>query len=117
MSMSHYAYNETVAHSFLPLSEQQARTQGLQRSDMSYQTNIPTGIQPRYVKDISAQDMYSDDILGQIFLCEISNKPYNIITSELAFYKKHNLSLPRIHPHVRQQQRLIERNKQFITLS
>jgi len=47
-----------------------------------------------------------DDVVNNIFRCVVSNKPYRITPQELAFYKKHNISLPNKHPDVRHQERM-----------
>ena len=50
-----------------------------------------------------------DDIANKIILCEVSGKPYRIISQELEFYRSHHIPLPRKHPDVRHQERLDKR--------
>jgi hypothetical protein len=38
--------------------------------------------------------------------CEVSKKPFRIISLELEFYRKHNLPIPRKHPDVRHEERV-----------
>ena len=52
----------------------------------------------------------SDEILDQAIICEVTGKPFRIIASELAFYRKHNLPLPTKHPDVRHAERMKLRN-------
>jgi hypothetical protein len=47
-----------------------------------------------------------DDILKVAIICEISDKPFRIIPQELAFYRKHNIPLPKKHPDVRHLERM-----------
>ncbi len=51
-----------------------------------------------------------DDILAWAIECEVSKKPFRIMRSELEFYRKHSLPIPRKHPDVR----YIERTKIYM---
>lgn len=51
-------------------------------------------------------DQVSDDILTKAIICELSGKPFRIIKAELAFYRKHDISLPRKHPDIRHEERM-----------
>jgi hypothetical protein len=51
-------------------------------------------------------DDVSDDILKMAVLCEVSNKPFRITPQELAFYRKHQIPLPRKHPDIRHEERM-----------
>lgn len=81
---------------------------------MDYETQLPSSAEKTYAKDI--QDPYDQSVLKQILICEETDRPYNIIQSELSFYEKHGLPLPRLHPLIRKQIRLKERNTQFIKI-
>ncbi|MBP7884917.1 hypothetical protein KAZ93_01890 [Patescibacteria group bacterium] len=50
--------------------------------------------------------MTDNQILATIYLCEITSRPYRIISQELAFYNKHHLPLPRRHPDQRHADRM-----------
>ncbi|MDC0357265.1 hypothetical protein OAO01_00485 [Oligoflexia bacterium] len=52
----------------------------------------------------------NDDILNQLVKCSDSGKPFQVIPQELAFYRKQNLPLPRLHPDVRHAHRFRKRN-------
>jgi CxxC-x17-CxxC domain-containing protein len=52
----------------------------------------------------------SDDILQSIILCETTKRPFRIVKQELAFYRKHNIPLPRKHPDQRHTERIQLRN-------
>jgi hypothetical protein len=54
-------------------------------------------------------DQVTDEILDQILHCEISRKEYKIIPQELAFYRKTELPIPRLHPDQRHRERLKNR--------
>jgi len=65
---------------------------------------IPANKLPYDIKDIP------DDILNWAIECEITMKPYRIIKSELEFYRKHDLPIPKKHPDERHLDRLKLRN-------
>jgi hypothetical protein len=47
-----------------------------------------------------------DDILKYAIRCEVTGKIFRITSQELAFYRKHNIPLPRKHPDQRHLERL-----------
>ena len=51
-----------------------------------------------------------DDILSWALTCEVTGKPFRIISQELEFYRKHNLPIPKKHPDVRHRERMEKRN-------
>ncbi|MDD3302346.1 MAG: hypothetical protein PHN31_02240 [Candidatus Gracilibacteria bacterium] len=59
---------------------------------------------PKDIKEIP------DDILNRAIECEITKKPFRIISQELEFYRKHNLPIPRRHPDQRHLDRMSLRN-------
>ncbi len=109
MTMSPYAYNETVAQDYLPLSEEEVKARGLKWKD-------PKGKASYQGPAIELPDtaMGADDsICKQIFTCEVSGEHYKIIPQELAFYKKHGIPLPRRSPNQRYLDRMELRNPRF----
>lgn len=89
---SPYAYNESIAHDFFPLDEDSAKREG-------FLWRVPQ--QRTYDKTIQAQDLpdtihdVSDTIVQEIISCESCQRAYRIVASELTFYRKMNLPLPR----------------------
>lgn len=51
----------------------------------------------------------TDDILQQAIICKQTWKAFRIVPLELAFYRKHHLPLPTLHPTIRYEQRLARR--------
>ena len=51
-----------------------------------------------------------DDILNRAIECEVTKKPFRIISQELEFYRKHNLPIPKRHPDQRHLDRMALRN-------
>ena len=51
-----------------------------------------------------------DDVLEWAILCEVTKKPFRIIKTELEFYRRMGLPLPRVHPEERHKRRMSLRN-------
>ena len=65
---------------------------------------IPASKLPENIKDIP------DDILNWAIECEVTKKPFRIISQELDFYRKHSLPIPHRHPDIRHEDRMKLRN-------
>ncbi|HCW32057.1 MAG: hypothetical protein UT36_C0008G0019 [Candidatus Peregrinibacteria bacterium GW2011_GWF2_39_17] len=107
--LSPFSYNETMANEYFPLSKEQARAKGYKWKDEDASPISVTSI-------ISAKELpdtideVKDSILDQAILCEVTKKPFRLIKSELEFYRKQGLSLPRRHPDQRHKDRFARRN-------
>ena len=131
IDLSPFAYNETIAQEYFPLTKEEALTQGYRWRDpdtRNYQITKPSQALPNHIKDVS------DDILNEVIGCARSNPDlpagkagalrgrgpdletsgcttaFKIIPSELAFYRHGNLPLPRLCPNCRHYERLAQRN-------
>lgn len=112
--ISPFAYNETIAQEYYPLTKDEALKQGYEWRDeetRTYGITLNSEDIPEKIQDIS------DDILREIIGCahrglcnEKCATAFKIITPEFEFYRKFNLSLPRLCPNCRYYQRLAERN-------
>jgi hypothetical protein len=103
--MSPFAYNETMANDYYPLSKDEALVRGLKWIDKKIEINIPDGITIMEASKI--ETLKSDsDIMKVAIKCEVSGKLFRIIKSELEFYRKYGLPLPRKHPDVRHMERM-----------
>ncbi|MCX6790675.1 MAG: hypothetical protein NTV62_00575 [Candidatus Gribaldobacteria bacterium] len=112
--LSPFAYNETIAQEYFPLTKEQALAQGYLWKDpepRNYQITLKTDQIPDKIQDVT------DSILNEIIGCEHQGKcneqcteAFRIIPQELQFYKKMNLPLPRLCPNCRHYQRLKQRN-------
>ena len=97
-ALATFAYNETVAHEYEPLSKEEAFRRWYQR-----QEEIPPVDLPENAEVIKTSELPDDiaevdeSISSKILLDEQTQKPFRIIWSELAFYKKMKLPLPRHH--------------------
>src|SRR3989338_3018436 len=109
-----FAYNETIAQEYFPLTKEQAIEQGYSWRDpetRDIKITIRAEELPDHIKDVK------DDILNQIIGCqheggcnEQCTVGFKIIPQELEFYRKMNLPLPRLCPNCRHYQRLKQRN-------
>ena len=96
-----FAYNETVANDFYKKNKQEAEKEGfIWREENETIYNFSDYIIPDNIKDVS------EDILLQTLKCEQSGKGYKITQTELAFYKRMEIPIPRLSPLVRIQNRV-----------
>ncbi|NUJ98001.1 hypothetical protein HGA92_04420 [Candidatus Gracilibacteria bacterium] len=137
-SLSPFGYNETVANEYYPINPEVSKT-GLEgkinyidREGNTYNTLEEAGKRPVFKystyeapfpkgeKIIPASKLpenitdIPDDILNWAIECEVTKKPFRIIKEELAFYRKHNLPIPRRHPDQRHLDRMSLRNPRHL---
>ncbi|MDP2670450.1 MAG: hypothetical protein Q8O99_06060 [bacterium] len=129
-SLSPFGYNETVAQEYYPCSviarsdndeaihdydrsPRFARDDGgLELSQFGFTRSTYEAPKPQSDKIVLAKDLpdtiieVTDDILQYAIQCEVTGKLFRIQPQELAFYRKHNIPLPRKHPDQRHLERL-----------
>jgi len=92
-ALSLFAYNETVAQDNFPLTKEEAIQLGYRWQDNLQMTRGKETIKsweiPDHIKDVK------DSILNEVFTCDSCGRNYKLIQSELQFYRKMNLPLPR----------------------
>lgn len=105
-TLAPHAYNETLAHDYLPITEEEAKKRGLgwknQKEKGGYQGKAP--VLPDSIRDVDAS------VEKDIFTCEKSQANYKIISQELKFYQKYGIPLPHRAPHQRYLDRMELRN-------
>jgi hypothetical protein len=101
-TISPFAYNETVAQDYFPLSEQEVGKRGWAWEELEDQGQNFLG--PKAAIRDSIDDI-GDGICREILTCEKSGKPYKIIPQELRIYRELTTPLPRRCP----EQRLLDR--------
>lgn len=112
VSMSPFCYNESIANEYMPLSKAEALEQCF-----TWRDNIPS---TKGLEDISYKDLpenpkeYTEGLVGKIFKCESCDKNYKLISREIAFYKRMNLSIPRKCFNCRHQTRMDMRNPRIL---
>ena len=107
VSMSPFAYNETVAQEYFPLSEDEVEQRGWQwhpEEDPSKNYLGPKITIPEDIRSVP------DDFTQHILICEASGKLYKVIPQELAFYRTHGIPIPRKCPDQRHKERMALRN-------
>jgi len=110
LELSPFAYNETIAQEYMPLTKKQAEELKYPWQEMGNKEHKPTKKWDELPDTIMEVD---DSILKEIILCEAWDKDkekakehnctmaFRITRDELAIYKKFNLPLPRKCPNTR----------------
>ncbi|PID70186.1 hypothetical protein CSB37_03350 [bacterium DOLZORAL124_38_8] len=106
VNISSFAYNESVANEYFPLTKEMAVAQNYQWKEDVVTTKYKGEMYqiPDDIADVS------DEIVTKILQCERSGKLYKIQKAELRFYRKMNLPIPRLHPDERHKDRMALRN-------
>lgn len=119
--LSPFAYNETIAQEYFPLTKEKALQQGYKwkdKEERNYTIEIKNNDIPDNIKDVT------DDIINKVIECAHSmdsgqahkscnhqcTEAFKIIPEEFQFYKRMNLPLPRLCPNCRHYERLSQRN-------
>ncbi|MEK7560331.1 MAG: hypothetical protein AAB539_00025 [Patescibacteria group bacterium] len=112
--LSPFAYNDTIAQEFFPLSKKEAQERGYRWRDpeeKNYTITRRADDLPDHIKDVD------DAVLNDIIGCAHDGKcqeqcttAFRIIPQEFRFYKKMNVPLPRLCPNCRHFQRIKQRN-------
>ncbi len=103
ITISPFAYNETIAQDWYMRSREEVETLG-------WKWHTEPEKKEQYLGpdiDISSEiQIIDDDITKRILKCEETGKPYKIIPQELAFYRSMQLPLPRVCPEQRHRNRM-----------
>jgi hypothetical protein len=112
--LSPFAYNETIAQEYFPLTKIQAKEQGYGWKEKE---------EKKYKIDIKSTDILDDiinikdEIIGKIIECahkgqcnQQCTEAFKIIEAEYQFYRRMKLPLPRLCPNCRHYERLAKRN-------
>lgn len=112
--LSPFAYNETMAQEFFPLTKEETRQKGFVWKELEERGYHPD------LSSVELQDNLTDvkkDIIGKVIGCAHGGKcmeqcvtAFRILPEELQFYQQMNLPLPRLCPNCRHYQRLKQRN-------
>lgn len=107
-AISPYAYNESAAQEFFPLTKEEIRSRGLAwREDVQHTTGKET---IGWEKIPTHSEKVPDSITGEILACTLTGRNYRITAQELKFYKEMKLPMPRLHPDERHLKRMLSRN-------
>lgn len=111
ISISPFAYNETVANEYFQLTREQIEAQGWKWREEEDETAAYQGPATEIPQDIAETP---GDITEKILTCERSGKPFKIIPQELKLYKFHKLPLPRMRFDERHLDRIRKRNPRYL---
>lgn len=103
IALSPFAYNETVAQDYFPIDSKIADKNGWKWLLENLKSSKYLGGEykiPEKIEDVE------DEICENILVCEKSKKNYKIQKSELNFYRKMKLPIPRFCPDVRHSNRV-----------
>lgn len=112
LHMSQFAYNETSAMDYYPLTKEEAINIGSYWQDLiSDQKFDGEGYTPGDIGYYKDQEK-ATEILNSILVCKTSGRPYKVQPQELAFYLKNNIQIPLLHPSLRYKLRFNQVNPQ-----
>lgn len=108
LSISPFAYNETMANLYYPKSREQALGIGAkwQDKDFSPKYEGPTHEPEDNIGKYIENDTERQKLLSGVLKCKTSNKPYKILPQELAFYIENEVPVPDKHYDVRYKEKL-----------
>lgn len=113
ISMCPFAYNESIANEYMPITKDEALKQGF-----TWRDDIPrtTGQENCKYEDLPKNpDEYSDEnLLGKILKCESCGYNYKFISREITFYKRMKLAIPTKCFNCRHQARMDMRNPRIL---
>lgn len=101
IKFSPFAYNETLAQEYYPITKEEAEKKGYKWLDSNLTTNdikvsqIPDNI-----------DTVDKSILQDVLACEKCSKNFKLTQQELIFYKGQNLAIPHFCPNCRHTARM-----------
>lgn len=111
--LSPFAYNETIAQEYFPLTREEAIAQGYawRESERNYQVNIKSENLPDHIEAVK------DGIVNKVIDCAHGGKcdeqcatAFKIVKRELELYRTFGSPLSRLCPNCRHYQRLRDRN-------
>lgn len=87
---SPFAYNESVANIYFPLTQEQIERQGWRYvAPRDIEFNNYFSLASDRIKDVG------EEIINQVLQCQVTKAPFRITGQEYAFYKVHSIPIPR----------------------
>ncbi len=104
-ALSPFAYNETLAQEFFPLTKEECESRGYLWRGPDKKDYLPqTAKVPENIADVD------DSITDTVLACKKSGRNYKITPQELSFYRKQGLPIPELCPDQRYLERLALKN-------
>jgi len=111
-SLSPFAYNESVAFEYVPMSKEDTLARGFKwhdEEDKPTAENAMTVDQlPDDIKEVK------DDIIDQVIICPTCGQSHKIIKPELEFYRQMGIALPRECWRCRHKRRMAKKNPKVL---
>lgn len=107
--LSPFPYNESLAHEHFPLTKEEVL-----RREWRWREDDVSDFQPQKVivpENIQDAD---ESLCQEILACQETGRNFKLQKSELSFYKKMNLPIPRFCPDVRHRRRLARHPGRFL---
>lgn len=111
--LSSFAYNETIAQEYFPLSKEETIEKGYEWKEAENR-NYKIDIEVQNIPDIP-----TEEVLNKVIACEHAGackeqctEAFKILPDELKFYIRMNIPLPRLCPNCRHYQLIGKRNPQ-----
>lgn len=111
IAMSTYAYNESLAQDYYPMTQKQVTEKGWQWLDEAEKQSQNLASTVELPDSIESVD---DDICKKILTCTETKKQYKIIPQELKFYRQMHLPLPQSSFFARHKARMALRNPRVL---
>jgi hypothetical protein len=113
-NLAPFAYNESIAQEYFPLSKEEAIEGGYEWIDgetRNYEIDIENKDLPDNIKSVNEEIVNKVITCGHGGLCKHQcTEAFKIIPEEFKFYKRMNLPLPRLCPNCRHYDRIAKRN-------
>lgn len=104
IEMSPFAYNESIAQDYYPLTRDEALDRGYLWRDNNCEPS------PKSNQTSGRSSDLKDAVLDRVFSCAATNKPFKVIKAELELYRRLGLPLPALCPEERHHRRFRLRN-------
>jgi hypothetical protein len=104
MDKSMFAYNETVANDFFPLSKEEVEGRGFRWLEEEVREKGTGAVISDSIHDVT------DDLVGEILVCEKTGRPYKLVPRELKLYRQLEVPVPPFAPETRNRIRWDQRN-------
>lgn len=108
MEKSLFAYNETVANDFFPLTKMEVLERGLKWLDEEVREKGTGAMILDSIHDVK------DDLVGKVLVCEKTGRPYKLVPQELKLYRKLGVPVPHFAPETRNRLRWDQRNPRHL---
>ncbi len=109
ISLSPFAYNETIAQEHFPLEKHQIVKSGCRWQNLTDETpNVANTVDASALPD-SISDV-DDNVTKKVIQCEATGRLFKIIRQELKLYRELRIPLPHLHSEERHRRRMALRN-------